>query len=110
MKLITKEIERKLAKNPLYSGEKKSPEEREVLVKFFYPYGRGTWYVLEAEKDEDGDWLFFGLVDLHERELGYFRLSELQSVRKFGRPAIERDKWYGKHTLAEVQAGDLSAS
>jgi hypothetical protein len=38
--------------------------------------------------------MFFGLVDLHEKELGYFALSELQSVRlQFGLK-IERDMYF----------------
>lgn len=89
MKLLTKAIEAKLEKTPLYSRE--NLDFSPVLVKFFNPTGAGTWYVLEAEKQEDGDWLFFGLVDLHEKELGYFVLSELASVRlRFGL-GIERD-------------------
>jgi len=92
MKLLTKAVEAALLKTPLYSTDGKN--EAPVLVKFFYPYGAGSWYVLEAEKQADGDWYFFGLVDLHEAELGYFTLSELKSVMKFGRPAIERDMYF----------------
>jgi hypothetical protein len=58
-------------------------EERDPLVraKFFYPDFSWTWYAIEF----DGDDLFFGLVDGFERELGYFRLSELMANRgKFG--------------------------
>lgn len=89
MKLLTAEIIKHLEKTPLYSTEK--TDVVPVLVKFFNPCGSGTWYAVEAEKQEDGDWLFFGLCELHEKELGYFRLSELQSVRlRFGLH-IERD-------------------
>jgi len=35
-------------------------------------------------------------------ELGYFSLSELQSVKGPLGLGIERDKFFGKHTLAEV--------
>lgn len=90
MKLITKAIERKLEKHPFGSQDGKG-KDAEVLVKFFYPYGSGTWLVTEAEKQEDGDWMFFGAGRIHEWEWGYVMLSELQSVRKFGRPAIERE-------------------
>ena len=92
MKLLTAAIIKQLEKTPLYSTEKQ--DVAPVLVKFFNPCGSGTWYVLEAEKQEDGDWLFFGLCELHERELGYFTLSELQSVRlQFGL-RIERDMYF----------------
>jgi hypothetical protein len=95
MKLITKEIEAKMPK--LYSGEKQNIAP--VICKFFYPYGAGTWYVLEGEKQEDGDWLFFGLAEIHEKELGYFSLSELQSVKFLGRPAIERDLYFSGYVV-----------
>jgi Protein of unknown function (DUF2958) len=91
MKLLTAEIIKRLEKTPLYSTEK--IDVAPVLVKFFNPCGSGSWYVLEAEKRE-GDWLFFGLADLHEKELGYFCLSELQSVKlRFGLK-IERDMYF----------------
>lgn len=92
MKLLTKAIEAKLLKTPLYSTEKQ--DVAPVLVKFFNPTGSWTWYVLEGEKTDDGDWMFFGLVDGHEKELGYFRLSELAGVKvRFGL-GIERDMWF----------------
>jgi hypothetical protein len=96
MKLITKEVEAALLKSPLYStdGKNLSP----VLVKFFNPYGAGTWYVLEAEKEGD-DWTFFGMVDLQVTELGYFTLSELTSLQKFGRPQIERDMHFNGYAI-----------
>src|ERR1035437_829867 len=93
MKLLTKAIEAKLAKSPLGSQEKN--ENPEIIVKFFPPWGSWSWYVTEGEKLENGDWRFFGLVDGHEKELGYFLLSELQSVR--GGPLglkIERDMYF----------------
>ena len=94
MKLLTKEIEKKLLANPLYSGEGEKNHERQVVAKFFNPSGAGTWYVTEGERQED-DWLFFGLAKLHEAELGYFTLSELSSIKcpPFGLP-IERDLYW----------------
>lgn len=78
-------------KEPYSLNEGKSVKD--VLVKFFNPYGVGTWLVFEAEKDGD-DYLFFGAADLgYGFELGYFSLSELASVRLLGRPAIERDMY-----------------
>ena len=93
MKLITKAIEKKLAKFPLYSTNGKG--NKEVIVKFFNPCGAGTWLVYEGEKLEDGDWEFFGSVDLgYGAELGYFRLSDLQSIRLPFGLTIERDMYY----------------
>jgi len=105
MKLLTKEIETKLPK--LYSQEEKEPKDVKVIVKFFDPTGSWTWYATEGEQQENGDWLFFGLVDGFEKELGYFTLSQLLSakegVRGLQSLPIERDKWFDtKTTLEEV--------
>jgi hypothetical protein len=92
MKLLTAAIVKQLEKAPLFSTEKQ--DVAPVLVKFFNPCGTGTWYALEAEKQEDGDWVFFGLAEIHEKELGYFTLSELQSVRLPFGLGIERDMYF----------------
>ena len=62
----------------------------EFQVKFFYPDFSWTWYATEF----DGKDLFFGLVDGFERELGYFRLSELMSNRGRYGMEIERDLFF----------------
>jgi hypothetical protein len=97
MKLLTAAIIKQLQKTPLYSTEKQ--DVTPVLVKFFNPCGSGTWYALEAEKQEDGDWMFFGLCELHERELGYFALSELESVRLHFGLKIERDLYFDGYVV-----------
>ena len=49
-----------------------------------------------------GDWIFYGLVDGQYKELGNFRLCELESVRgQFGL-GIERDIHFKGHMLSEV--------
>ena len=97
MKLLTKEIERKLPK--LHSQEEVSNPK--IIVKFFHPMSSWTWYVVEGEVDPDGDLLFFGLVDGFEKELGYFSLKELKEIRIRG-IGIERDKFFGYgHRLNE---------
>jgi hypothetical protein len=93
MKLLTKDIEKRLQEQPLYSQEQKGDEAR-VIAKFFSPCGRGTWYVLEGEKQGNGDWLFFGIAEIYEREYTYFTLSELESVRLPFGLTIERDKYF----------------
>ena len=92
MKLITKKIEKEFEKYPLYSQD--GNREKHAICKFFNPYGIGTWIVYEAEK-QGNDWLFFGLVELQEKELGYFTLSQLQSLKtRWGTPMIERDLYF----------------
>jgi hypothetical protein len=58
------------------------------VVKFFNPFGQGTW--LATELDEDGDTLF-GLADLGYPELGSWSLSELTAIRLPFGLCIERD-------------------
>ena len=102
MKLLTKEIERKLPK--LGATEDVDLFEKEIVCKFFNPMGQGTWYVAEGEQQDDGDWLFFGLVDLLEREWGYFTLRELESVDVGWGLGIERDTAWQTKSIKEVQA------
>lgn len=93
MKLFTKEVERKFQKHPFGSQEEKG-FDAEVLVKFFNPYGAGTWLITEAEKQEDGDWMLFGYCHILEWEWGYVMLSEIENLRVnvFGHMMpIERD-------------------
>ena len=44
MQLMTKEIEKKLSRHPFGSQESKGLDA-EVIVKYFYPYGSGTWLI-----------------------------------------------------------------
>lgn len=99
MKLMTKEIEQKFEKYPLYSQEGKELNEAVVVVKFFNPCGVGTWLITEGEKQEDGDWLFFGYLHgfVGEWEWGYVTLSELQNLRLPYGLGIERDLHIGKN-------------
>lgn len=85
MKLMTKELEEKFKKYPLYSQDGKG-KDTEIVVKYFNPYGRGTWLITEGEQQENGDWLFFGYCHIFCWEWGYVSLSELESVGY-----IERD-------------------
>lgn len=99
MKLLTKEIENKMP--PLYSNEDKKPEDIPIIVKFFYPGGAWTWYATEGQW-EDGDYLFFGLVRGFEAELGYFSLKQLMDCKGHYGLRVERDIYFGDHTLAEA--------
>jgi len=102
MKLLPKEIREQLP--PLYSQDGKGGKAV-VYVKYFT--SSWTWYATEGEPvlDDSGsevDFQFFGLVDGFEKELGYFNLSELESVRgPMGLP-IERDLYWSPKTLEEI--------
>ena len=99
MKLMTKQIEKALAKAPLYSTEKQT--EKKIICKFFW--GAFTWFVVEGEKQEDGDWCFFGIVNNSvECEWGYFTLKELQEVTWHGYPCIERDTMFEPTVINDI--------
>ena len=128
MRLITKQIESLFKK----IGNQEKVDDPTVVVKFFNPSGSGTWYateliyvinrkyknkepeILEVEaskidqsKDyEVVDMMFFGYVSIfgdHNDEYGYFRLSELESVKcpPFGM-GIERDLYFDPKPISKV--------
>ena len=100
MKLMTKAIENKLP--ALYSQDGKKPEEVKVIAKFFHPMSNYTFYATEGGRNEEGDLIMFGFVRSQSNELGYVSLKEMESLRVRGLP-MERDMYFGDHTLAEVK-------
>ena len=101
MKLITKQIEKRLEKYPLYSQANKG-SDAEIVCKFFL--ASYTWYVLEAEKQANGDYLFYGIVsNRNGQERGYFRLSELASLRVWGCVKVERDIYFDPVKIADCR-------
>jgi hypothetical protein len=106
VRLLTTAIERQIP--PLYSTENVPLAEKVIVAKFFHPCGRWTWYVVEGEPTEDGDWLFFGLVQGHETEWGYFTLAELESARGPLGLGIERDLYFEPGPIGQhAQAGRI---
>jgi Protein of unknown function (DUF2958) len=92
MDLIPPDVRSALARFP-FGSQDGLGDAAKVVVKFFFPAGRYTFYVTEAQADDD-DWCFFGycISPLGEDcdEWGYTALSELQSVHVRGL-TIERD-------------------
>lgn len=95
MKLLTQELKKKLP--PLYANEDKG-NNAIAVAKFFTPWANWTWYATEF----DGDDTFFGLVEGLDTELGYFSLSELESVTGPFGLKIERDAYFEPTTLAKL--------
>jgi len=94
-KLLTEELRRQLP--PLYSQENKG-SQAVAYVKFFTPDSNWTWWGLEF----DGEDTFFGLVEGHVKEFGYFSLRELENARgPLGLP-VERDLYWQPKTLAQI--------
>lgn len=96
MKLLTKEVARQLP--PLYSQEEKGGDAV-AKVKFFTPWSSWTWYATEYDPEEQN---FFGLVDGHEKELGYFSLREMEEVKGPYGLQIERDLYWRPKPLREI--------
>jgi len=92
MKLMTKEIEKKMP--AIMSTDDIPLAEKPVIAKFFTPDSNWAWFVFEGEKRGE-DWEFFGMVHGFEREMGSFMLSELESVKGPLGLKIERDRHIG---------------
>ena len=99
MKLLTKALEKRIPK--LYSTEELEDKDKRVVCKFFNPCGIGTWYVLEGDWKDD-DYIFFGVIEIQERELGYFSLKELESLKLPWGMKIERDRSFYDKPLNTV--------
>ena len=95
MELLTKQLREQLPQ--LYSQEHES--DPLVICKFFTPDSQWTWYPFEF----DGEDVFFGWVVGLERELGYFRLSELLHARGPLGLALERDIHFSPMRLSQVK-------
>jgi hypothetical protein len=115
MKLLTKAIVKSLP--ALYSQEK--VDDPKVVLKFFTPWSNWTWYVTEgsqvcgecgmydctdpAHTPTPRDWMFFGLVEGQETEMGYVTLGELEGIRGPAGLKVERDMWWTPVPLSEVR-------
>lgn len=84
MKLLTDELIKIFP--PLYATE--NIKDPLIQCKFFTPDSSWSWYVLEFDKTNE---IFFGYVCGLERELGYFCLEELESVKGQLGLGVERD-------------------
>ena len=102
MKLLTEKIKKRLPK--LYETENIPLGEKLVHAKLFTPDSSWTWFIIEGEEQQDGDFLLLCWVIGLEREFGYVSLRELKSVRgPLGLP-IERDIFFKPRLLREVMA------
>lgn len=96
MMLLTKKNRADLPE--LYAQEDKGYDAT-AHVKFFTPWSNWTWYATELDPETGR---FFGLVQGHEEELGYFMLSELEEIKGPFGLGIERDRYFDPKALREV--------
>ena len=101
MKLITKEVEKRLQEYPLYSQDGKK-KDAVCVVKFFMCGVSWTWYILEANLEEK---ILYGITvnPSGECEYGYVSLAELETVKNSWGLGVERDRHFGPVALSEIE-------
>jgi Protein of unknown function (DUF2958) len=93
MELLPSELREQLPK--LY--EQEGTEDKIVHIKYFFPAGNWTWFVIEGEPEGD-DFLFFGYVIGIEKEWGYFTLKQLEEINIEGL-TVERDLYFKQESF-----------
>lgn len=100
MKLLTKAI---LDKTPDISDGETKPEQVKITAKFFDPTGSFRWYLTEIDKNDKDTCFGFVTSEFEPTgELGYFTISELESVEGHFGLGIERDKGFKSAILQDV--------
>lgn len=110
MTLMTADLEKKFEKYPFGSQEKEGMNAT-VIAKFYNPCGNDVWLVTEAEKQENGNWLLFGLMNIFDFdwEWGYVLLSELEKMElPFGMTIEEELSLTEKQVKDYINKGDES--
>ncbi|MGD9637522.1 MAG: DUF2958 domain-containing protein [Alphaproteobacteria bacterium] len=97
MKLLTKEIEKRLPLRQENPSEKIG--ELVAHVKFFTPWAGWTWFACEYNRDER---TFFGWVIGLEQEAGYFSLDELEELQGPFGLKVERDLYFEPTKLKDI--------
>ena len=98
MKLMTKELEKRIAR----VGSQENVKDPVVIARFFNPSGAENWYATEYDlKDK----MFFGYVSIFgdwNDEWGYFSLNELESFRSWLGLGVERDFYWDEVPVSTV--------
>ena len=85
-KLITRPIENRIDKAPLGYHAKNNLDRCYAKIIVQYSGGRSgaAWWAIEGKRLEDGDILFFGLVQgqyYKNKDFQFFRLSEIKDLK-----------------------------
>ena len=94
MELLPIELREQLPK--LY--EQEETEDKIVYIKYFFPAGNWTWFVIEGEPEGD-DFLFFGYVIGLEKEWGYFTLKQIEEIN-LHELTVERDLYFKQENFS----------
>ena len=80
-------------------GSQEESDNPLVVAKFFTPDSNWQWYAYEFDESER---MFFGYIDGLEKEIGYFSLDELETVKgPMGLP-IQRDLFWQPKKMSEI--------
>lgn len=82
--------------------ETENQEEKICYVKLFLADSNWTWYIIEIDKSDYNT--CYGLVDGFEQELGYFSLSELESISDSYGLKAELDSSFKATKLSKIKA------
>ena len=90
MKLMTKEIEKKIPKG--YGDGR-------IYAKYFHPLTFWKWYAMSYDPDSE---IFYGFVHGDFPELGSFSLDDLKSIEKLMGLPVERDLYWDDTTTIDM--------
>ena len=96
--LIPKELIEKMKIPKLYETE----EQKDPIAHIKLFIDGWTWYVIEIDKSDYNT--CYGLVDGFEQELGYFSLSELESISDSYGLKAELDISFKPTKLSKIKA------
>ena len=102
MILFTEEVKKRLERYHLYSQDGKG-KRAVCVVKLFLCAGAWTWYILEADLEED---IAYGITinGEGEGEYGYISLQELRDIG-----GVERDVSFQPTMLKDIEDCHLQA-
>ena len=81
--------------------ETENEEDKICHIKLFLPSSNWTWYIIEINKEDNNT--CFGLVDGFEQELGYFSLTELESISDSYGLKAELDSSFKATRLSKIK-------
>ena len=96
--LIPKELIEEMNIPKLYETE----EQKDPIAHIKLFIDGWTWYIIEIDKEDNNT--CFGFVDGVEQELGYFTLSELESVKGLFGLKVELDRNFKPTKLSKIRA------
>jgi hypothetical protein len=89
----------KMRATPAICAQDGKGNKATAYVKIFDPCGSWTWYITEFDGADE----CFGLVLGHERELGYFTISELSTLEGRMGIGLEIDTHFLPTTLDKIK-------